>query len=71
MITVTIYPAKGLLRRKQWRWTARAANSEIIATSGGETYHNKSDLLDTLNLLFSNNIGVQVKDGTGGLRRIR
>ena len=52
MITVTIYPTKGLLRRRQYRWTARARNNRVIATSGSEKYFNHADLVKTLRLLF-------------------
>lgn len=37
---------------QQWHWHARAGNGEIIAQ--GEAYHNRKDLLDTLNAYFPN-----------------
>ncbi|MDT7542787.1 MAG: hypothetical protein QOE33_2691 [Acidobacteriota bacterium] len=35
---------------KQWRWHLVAANNRIIANSG-ESYHNKQDCLDAINLV--------------------
>lgn len=44
-----IYPSiRGLTR--QWAWRLRAANHQIIATSG-ESYYNKNDCLHAVGLV--------------------
>lgn len=65
MLTVTIYPAGGVFTRKKWRFTVRAANNEIIATSGKQSYYNKGDLFRTLHALFYPK-GVDVRDLSDG-----
>ncbi len=38
-------------RSKEWRWRLRAANGEIIATSGKETYRRKIDCMYAVRLV--------------------
>lgn len=35
----------------QWGWRLRAANNQIIAI-GGESYHNRADCIDAVNLVM-------------------
>ena len=38
---------------QQWRWRLRAANNEIIAS--GESYWNRQDCIDAVNLVMDTN----------------
>jgi uncharacterized protein YegP (UPF0339 family) len=44
---IEIYKSK---KNKQFAWRCKASNNKKIAC-GGETYHNKKDLLKTIQLL--------------------
>lgn len=47
-----IYPTvEGLLAQTQWRWRLLAANNRVIAA--GESYHNRQDCVDAVNLVMN------------------
>lgn len=70
-----IYSTRRLPKlQRKWRWRAMAANNEIVATSGSQTYFNPEDALKTIDLLC-NGRGKKVRayllqDGTQNVVRL-
>ncbi len=46
----------------QWYWHFKAANGRIIATSGGDGYHNHKDCLDGIKLVQIHANAAQVQE---------
>lgn len=46
----------------QWRWRLKAANGEVVATSGGDGYHNKGDCADSIGLVMTHARNAQLVD---------
>lgn len=65
IVTVTMYhtPRRRFSPRRHqgWRWTATAANGEVLAVSS-ESYTNRADCREVITLLFGYSTAVILRD---------